>query len=206
MKAGKPHRKATSTSVRGTPGELGVDEWFELNSRDDGSRYELIDGNLIVSPAPSFGHRRLGDRLRAYLESVCPREMVAVTATGLLLDRKPGVIPDLMVVDRAPFEEDAEVARAEWVRLVVEIVSRSATATDRRIKHTKYAEAGIPHFWRIEMRPFRGQGNEKLSVIFAYALEANNEYRLTHRIGAGSTLELTEPFPLTLVPAVLTEI
>lgn len=65
VKARKPHRKATSTSVWSTPGQLGVDEWFELNSRDDGSRYELIDGSLIVSPAPPFKHRRLGDRNEA---------------------------------------------------------------------------------------------------------------------------------------------
>ncbi len=206
VKASKPHRKTTSTSIWSTPGELGVDEWFELNSRDDGSRYELLDGRLIVSPAPPFRHQRLGDRLQTYPESVCPEDMVPVTATGLLLDRKPGVIPDLMVVDKAPFENDAEVAQPEWVHLVVEIVSRSTTATDRRIKHAKYAEAGIPHFWRVEMRPFRGQGNESLPVIFTYALDANRDYELTHRIGAGMATELTEPFKLTLTPAALAAI
>ncbi|MFJ2030993.1 Uma2 family endonuclease [Streptosporangium sp. NPDC087985] len=209
VKAKKPHRKKaapTSDSIWGTPGELTVDEWFELNSRDDGSRYELVDGSLIVSPAPSFRHQRLGDRLQNLLESFSPEEMVPVTATGLLLDRKPGVIPDLMVVDKAPFEEGADIAQPEWVHLVVEIVSKSTTATDRRIKHAKYAEAGIPHFWRIEMRPFRGQGNDELPVIFTYVLDENGEYQLTHRVSAGATADFTEPFKVMLDPAALAEI
>ncbi|ACZ85206.1 Uma2 family endonuclease [Streptosporangium roseum] len=205
VKAKKPHKKAApkSTSFWDTPGELSVDEWFELNSRDDGSRYELIDGSLIVSPAPPFRHQRLGDRLQNLLESMSPEGMVPVTATGLLLDRKPGVIPDLMVVDKAPFEEGADIAQPEWVHLVVEIVSKSTTATDRRIKHAKYAEAGIPHFWRIEMRPFRGQGNDELPVIFTYVLDENGEYQLTHRISAGTTADFTEPFKVTLDPTTL---
>ncbi|GAA2853953.1 Uma2 family endonuclease [Streptosporangium fragile] len=200
----KPHKKATpKTNVWETPGELSVDEWFELNSRDDGGRYELIDGSLIVSPAPPFRHQRIGDRLQTYLETVAPEEMIPVTATGLLLDRKPGVIPDLMVVELAPFEEGAEVAQPEWVHLVVEIVSKSTTATDRAVKHVKYAEAGIPHFWRIEMKPFRGQGSDELPVIFTYTLDENSEYQLIHRIAAGTTVDLIEPFKLTLGPAAL---
>ncbi|MFC5946415.1 Uma2 family endonuclease, partial [Micromonospora harpali] len=157
----------------------------------------------IVSPAPPFRHQRIGDRLQTYLETVAPEEMIPVTATGLLLDRKPGVIPDLMVVELAPFEEGAEVAQPEWVHLVVEIVSKSTTATDRAVKHVKYAEAGIPHFWRIEMKPFRGQGSDELPVIFTYTLDENSEYQLIHRIAAGTTVDLIEPFKLTLGPAAL---
>ncbi|MEU8035793.1 Uma2 family endonuclease [Streptosporangium sp. NPDC049078] len=201
----KPRRKtaAPKTAIWETPGELSLDEWSELNSRDDGGRYELIDGSLIVSPAPPFRHQRIGDRLQTYLETVTPEDLIPVTATGLLLDRKPGVIPDLMVVEAAPFEEGAEVAQPEWVHLVVEIVSRSTTATDRIIKHAKYAEVGIPHFWRVEMKSFRGQGSDDLPVIFTYALDENGEYQLIHRVAAGTTVDLTEPFKLTLDPATL---
>ncbi|MBB2912213.1 Uma2 family endonuclease [Streptosporangium becharense] len=207
VKARKPHKKAApKTSVWETPGELSVEEWFELNSRDDGGRYELIDGSLIVSPAPPFRHQRIGDRLQTYLETMAPEEMIPVTATGLLLDHKPGVIPDLMVVELAPFEDGAEVALPEWVHLVVEIVSKSTTATDRTVKHAKYAEAGIPHFWRVEMRPFRGQGSDELPVIFTYSLDEAGEYQLIHRVAAGTTVDLTEPFKLTLDPAALSQI
>ncbi|MFF5110757.1 Uma2 family endonuclease [Streptosporangium sp. NPDC000509] len=209
LKAKKPTKKprqktaAPKTAIWETPGELSLDEWSELNSRDDGGRYELVDGSLIVSPAPPFRHQRIGDRLQTYLETVAPEDLIPVTATGLLLDRKPGVIPDLMVVEAAPFEKGAEVAQPEWVHLVVEIVAGFTTATDRIIKHAKYAEVGIPHFWRIEMKSFRGQGSDELPVIFTYALDENGEYQLIHRVAAGTTVDLTEPFKLTLDPATL---
>src|SRR5689334_21445591 len=105
--AKKPRKKPQGTAVPATgiwetPGELGVNEWFELNSRDDGGRYELIDGSLIVSPAPSAQHQWIGDRLRRFLEDAAPEELMVVTGTGLLLDSRPGVIPDVMVVERKP--------------------------------------------------------------------------------------------------------
>lgn len=56
------------------------------------------------------------------------------------------------------------------------------------------------------MRPFRGQGDEELPVIFTYALNEGREYQLTHRVGAGTTVELTEPFTVTLAPAALAAI
>ncbi|MEU9830004.1 Uma2 family endonuclease [Streptosporangium sp. NPDC048047] len=209
VKANKPHRKKAAPKRNGpwsTPGELSVDEWFELNSRDDGSRYELIDGSLIVSPAPPAQHQWIGDNLRLLLHTSLPEELAAITATGLLLDDKPGVIPDVIVVERQPFRDGAKLARPEWVRLVVEIVSRSTTATDRRLKPSKYAEAGIPHFWRIEMLPFQGQGNERLPIVFTYELDEDGGYRLVHRVAAGGVAELTEPCKLTLDPAGLARI
>ncbi len=211
VKAKKPVKKPQSTAVPAanfweTPGELGIDEWFELNSRDDGGRYELIDGSLIVSPAPSAQHQWIGDRLRRFLEDAAPKELTVVTGTGLLLDSRPGVIPDVMVVERKPIRDGAQVVDPEWAHLVVKIVSRSTTAVDQIIKPAKYAEAGIPHFWRVEMKPFRGQGSDELPVIFTYALDENGEYRLIHRVATGTTVNLTEPFTFRVDPEALSRI
>ncbi|MEU4403849.1 Uma2 family endonuclease [Streptosporangium sp. NPDC023963] len=209
--AKKPRKKPQSTAVPAagfweTPGELGIDEWFELNSRDDGGRYELIDGSLIVSPAPSAQHQWIGDRLRRFLEDSAPEELMVVTGTGLLLDSRPGVIPDVMVVERKPIRDGAQVVDPEWAHLVVEIVSRSTTAVDRIIKPAKYAEAGIPHFWRVEMKPFRGQGSDELPVIFTYALDENDDYQLVHRVATGTTVNLTKPFAFRVDPEALSRI
>ncbi|GIH35566.1 hypothetical protein Mam01_57300 [Microbispora amethystogenes] len=183
------------------PGELEVEEWFELNTQaDDGSRYELIDGSLIVSPAPLPMHQWIGDNLRAALQEAAPEDLVAITATGLLLDGRPGVIPDIMVVDRQPVRDGASVIRPEWVRLVVEIVSRSTTMTDRVVKPAKYAEAGIPGFWRIETHPFRGQADERLPVVFTYRLGEDGQYQLIHRVGAGEVVAVGEPFKVAVDP------
>ncbi|MEU8202235.1 Uma2 family endonuclease [Streptosporangium sp. NPDC049046] len=215
LKAKKPTQKprkkpqtpaAPAANFWETPGELSVDEWFELNSRDDGCRYELIDGSLTVSPAPPAQHQWIGDRLRRFLEDAAPEELMAITATGLLLDARPGVIPDVMVVERQPIRNGAQLIDPEWVHIVVEIVSRSTTAMDRIIKPAKYAQAGIPHFWRVEMEPFRGQGSDELPVIFTYALDENGEYQLIHRVATGTTVDLTEPFKFRVDPEALSRI
>ncbi|MFC0861312.1 Uma2 family endonuclease [Sphaerimonospora cavernae] len=193
-----------TTSPWHTPGELSVEEWFELNERaGDGSRYELINGSLIVSPAPLPRHQLIGDNLRSVLQDAVPEDLVAITAVGLLLDGRPGVIPDVTVVERQPIRDGATVARPDWVRLAVEIVSKSTTAMDRMVKPAKYAEAGIPYFWRVEMSPFRGQAGDRLPVVFTYRLDEDGQYQLTHRIGAGASIVLTEPFKVTVDPAAL---
>ncbi|GAA3422229.1 hypothetical protein GCM10018952_71700 [Streptosporangium vulgare] len=131
---------------------------------------------------------------------------MVVTGTGLLLDSRPGVIPDVMVVERKPIRDGAQVVDPEWAHLVVEIVSRSTTAVDRIVKPVKYAEAGIPHFWRVEMKPFRGQGADELPVIFTYALDENDGYQLIHRVATGTTVDLTEPFAFRVDPEALSRI
>ncbi|MFF5211844.1 Uma2 family endonuclease [Streptosporangium sp. NPDC000396] len=100
-------------------------------------------------------------------------------------------------------EGGAEVGDPKQVHVVAEITLASTASTDRIIKPAKYAAAGIPHFWRIEMRPFRGQGNDALPVVFTYTLDENGEYQLVHRVSAGMTADLTEPFKLRLDPAAL---
>ncbi|MEU6408522.1 Uma2 family endonuclease [Microbispora sp. NPDC046933] len=201
------HEARAARSPWRVPGELGVEEWFELNAQaDDGSRYELIDGSLIVSPAPLPMHQWIGDNLRAALQEAAPRDLVVITATGLLLDGRPGVIPDVMAVERQPIREGASVVRPEWVRLVVEIVSRSTTMTDRVVKPAKYAEAGIPCFWRVETHPFRGQAADRLPVVLTHRLDENGQYQLTHRVGAGEAVAVAEPFKVTVDPEALARV
>ncbi len=131
---------------------------------------------------------------------------MVVTGTGLLLDSRPGVIPDVMVVERKPIRDGARVVDPEWAHLVVEIVPRSTTAMDRVVKPVKYAEAGTPHFRRVETKPFRGQGADELPVIFTYTLDENDDYQLVHRVATGTTVDLTQPFAFRVDPEALSGI
>ncbi|SDG16732.1 Putative restriction endonuclease [Sinosporangium album] len=198
-----------------TPGVLSVDEWLALNDQaPDGSRYELIDGSLILSPPAGFVHQWIGAGLHATLRAAAPADLVVVSSVGLMLDDSPGALPDLLVLDRDAFArahraarggrgaDTAQVARPEWVKLAVEVVSPPHQVVDRLLKPTKYAEAGIPAFWRVETHPFRGQGGDELPVVFAYTLDGE-VYRLTHRAAAGSPTEVALPFPFTLDPGSL---
>ncbi len=121
---------------------------------DDGRRYEVVDGSLVVSPPPSQWHQALGSALLVQLARQCPADWRVVYEWAVPMGTD-GRVPDLAVV-----AADAPLGGAsphpvgpEHVGLVVEIVSPSSRKTDRFAKPGEYAEAGIPLFWRLETEP-----------------------------------------------------
>ncbi|MFJ8742644.1 Uma2 family endonuclease [Embleya sp. NPDC127516] len=179
-----------------------VDEWIALNEASpDGSRYELVDGSVLMSPPPSMRHQFAGDQLRMFLHAAAPPDFIAVTASGIPMGNQTGLIPDVLVVDRSALAGGIKMPDPSQVHLVVEIVSPSTTTTDRTLKPAKYAAAGILHFWRLETARFRGLGLDRLPVLFTYTLDAEGEYQLTRRLAAGTTTRIEESFPVELDPA-----
>ena len=121
---------------------------------DDGRRYEVVDGHLVVSPPPSQHHQLVAARLCAQLARACPREWEAVVEYALPLGTD-GRVPDVAVVRRRPLGP----SRPPYPRgpadfgLVVEVTSPSTRKTDLFAKPGEYAEAGVPLFWRVEVEP-----------------------------------------------------
>lgn len=122
-----------------------------LETPDDGRRYELIEGEVIVSPAPSAEHQRI-------LRQVVRLLLRAMDAGyGLAYFAPIHVIFDLAEHNTA--EPDAFFILAERrhiitksvVRgapdLVVEVLSPSTRTHDRRTKHQLYARFGVPYYW-----------------------------------------------------------
>lgn len=119
----------------------------------DGRRYEVLDGNLVVSPPPPVWHQTVGAELMAQLRRSAPSAWVVVYES--LFDYGgDGRVPDLMVVRReAAHDRRALAYTAEDVGLVVEIVSASSRRTDRLSKPAEYAEQRVPMMWRVELEP-----------------------------------------------------
>src|SRR4029079_2360840 len=121
---------------------------------DDGNRYEVIDGELFVTPAPSWMHQRAAAELfrmiAAYLERE-PYADVLLAPADVSFSRTRIVQPDVFVVPLVdgrrprPFEEGGRLL------LAVEILSPSTARADRVAKRVLFRDEGVREYWVIDL-------------------------------------------------------
>jgi len=119
---------------------------------DDGNRYEVVFGELLVTPAPRPWHQVLVTRLAAALDAYLRVEPVGVPLVspadiswgiGILVQ------PDLFVLPL----EDARTGQWPAMRhllLAVEVLSPSSTRADRFTKRRLYQEQRVPVYWAVD--------------------------------------------------------
>ena len=121
---------------------------------DDGNRYELIEGEIVVSRAPGLTHQSVsGNLFNGIKNFLTENPLGEVWATpGVIFDDFNGVMPDLVFVSA---ERRKEIAAGERVtgapELVVEILSQG-TVNERRDRVTKlklYAKFGVKEYWLV---------------------------------------------------------
>ena len=118
-------------------------------------RYELLDGELIMVPAPNLEHQRIGIRLGALLHGfVQERGLGEVfhAPCDVVLSNTDVVQPDLLFVsnERAHLLlGGANVLGAP--DLVVEILSPSTAGRDRTLKRALYAKYGVKEYWLVDL-------------------------------------------------------
>ncbi|WP_030681277.1 Uma2 family endonuclease [Streptomyces cellulosae] len=152
---------------------------------------ELIDGSLVfVSPQTNFHSRAIRMLDNTLLDQV-PDELDVIREMTVKLNKRNRPEPDVLV-----FRADADTGpkqtwyRPEDVVIAVEVVSEDSEDRDRELKPRKYAQAGIPHYWRVEE-------NQGLPVVYVYELDpATQSYGLTGIFH--DKLELTVPFPIDI--------
>ncbi len=149
---------------------------------DDGMRYELVDGALVVSPPPVLRHDHVVAQLVVLLNGVLEQPWVVVAGGGLRFDDRNYREPDLQVVRRAALAQ--ELAAPGDVLLAVEVMSPTSVSTDRVTKPAQYAAAGLPHYWRVELRE---------PVLVTHALDGD-AYRETGRFTGQVVVQ--QPVPL----------
>jgi len=194
---------SVATVEQGGPWTL--DDWFEMNERSSGARYELINGGLLVSPAPSFSHQWACDRISRTLGDAAPSEFWCVSGVGVeFLDDGyvAALMPDVVAAYRR--KPEPRTLRSDSIVIAVEVVSPSSKANDRHLKPSLYAGAGIPHYWRIEIDSFVRQRTDALPIVFAYVLK-DGGYVLEQRVGAGNLLQISDPFEISFDPAILAD-
>jgi Uma2 family endonuclease len=121
---------------------------------DDGRRYEVLGGELIVSPAPSTRHQWVSVELTAQIRSFARRKQLGLVFSAPLdvrLGRHDIVQPDIVFI----LNEHLHILQAWGIEgspdLLVEIVSPSSRLNDRIRKSAIYADQGVPEYWIVDL-------------------------------------------------------
>lgn len=119
---------------------------------DDGNRYEVVYGELLVTPAPRPWHQVVVQRLSYALEHYVRSHPVGVVLSSPAdISWGPDVLvqPDVFVL---PVEEARTLtwSRMRTLLLVAEVLSPSTASADRFLKRLRYREAGVPRYWVID--------------------------------------------------------
>lgn len=167
-------------------------DWTEADLEtlpDDGSRYEIIDGRLLVVPPAGEVHNSRGIELLIQLKNAAPAGWRVVYEIGLAID-EDRLVPDLLVLPPDAPMADAAFNDVTVIKpqLVIEIASRSTETTDAGNKLVTYARAGIPAYWRVA----------RDGKMFLHALMEAGAYGLIATIAPGERHSVLFPFPLEL--------
>ncbi len=162
----------------------------------DGRRYEIHEGELSVTPAPSPRHQRISRNLFDILhQHVKVRSLGEVLFSPLdcILDETTIVQPDLVYLDPTRLGRVSDRGIEGPPTLVVEILSPTTTIIDRSTKRQLYRRHGVPYYWIVD---------PEARTVEAYVL-AEGSYQLATRAFGAEPVSLP-PFPdLALVPASL---
>ena len=122
-----------------------------LQMPDDGQRYEIIDGELIVTPAPTANHQRVLFQLIRLLDGFVLEHgggELFLAPFDVQLGYHDIVEPDLLFIASDQGRVPGEQHKFEGSpNLVVEVVSPSSRQTDRVKKMALYARSGVPEYW-----------------------------------------------------------
>ena len=115
---------------------------------DDGLRYELVDGVLLVSAAPSTVHQIVLVELLALLREACPPDARTLVApTDYQPTRRRSLQPDVLVAWRRDVGETSITAP---LLLAVEVLSPSTRSVDLLLKRGLYEESGVAAYWVVD--------------------------------------------------------
>ncbi|MEO8635024.1 MAG: Uma2 family endonuclease [Gemmatimonadales bacterium] len=118
----------------------------------DGRRYEVIRGELLVTPAPRMRHELIVARLMYALSAYLEREPVGTVLGSrgdIVFGTHTKVEPDVFVVP------PQEMATLDWAQvrhllLIVEVLSPSSRRFDRFTKRVEFQRQGIPLYWVVD--------------------------------------------------------
>jgi len=124
-----------------------------LNTPDDGKRYEILDGDLAVTPSPITNHQRVSRDLEFILHAYVKERglgEVFYAPIDVILDKHTIVVPDIVYVSAARAHLVQKHGIVGAPDLLVEILSPSTKHRDRGVKAKLYARFGVDEYWIVD--------------------------------------------------------
>ena len=144
---------------------------------EDGSRYEVLDGELFVTPAPSWNHQRvvflLASTLREYVRPQALGE-VLLSPADIELSEERLVQPDVFVIPPTPGRRPQSWREAKSLLLVAEVLSPSTARADRTNKRDIFQDERVPEYWIVDPDARvieRWRPHDKRPEILAHTIE-----------------------------------
>lgn len=160
---------------------------------DDGRRHELIDGVLVVTPAPLIRHQRAVIRLISILQAGLPPELELFPApVDVALADDTVVQPDLLVAPRSQFTERDLPGPP---LLAVEVLSPSTRLVDLNLKKARYEAAGCPSYWVFD--PDRAE-------LMVWEL-ADDTYGPPTVVAGDDVFRAQRPYAVEIVPSAIAQ-
>ena len=157
---------------------------------DDGHRYELLDGVLVVSPRPTPAHQVVAFTLASILDGAAPPEWQVVPEPAVMVSRDTEFSPDIVVVGRDQLS-GAKITRPPI--LAVEVRSPSTALIDLNRKKAAYERFGVPSYWVVIP-------DQSMPELIAFGLR-EGRYEEAARVSGGEPFVARRPFPVEVVPA-----
>lgn len=147
-------KQQTPTESWPEQGQWAYEDWLRLP--DDGFRYELIEGELLMSPPPSVEHQNAVSSLLSEMRRHARRNNLGLVLTApigvRLTDSSVTVQPDILFVEKAR----EGIIRQDLIEgapdLVVEVLSPSNWMIDRGRKQEAYRRSGVREYWIVDYR------------------------------------------------------
>lgn len=170
--------------------EWTVDDLASLP--DDGLQYELLDGLLLVTPAPVPKHQRFVRGMFLALHAACPAETYEVFFAPLdwQPDIRTSLQPDVLVVG---VDQIGARSLTGSLALAVEVLSPSTRRKDQVLKRSKYEDAGVQAYWIVDP-----DGPSVTAWV-----TRDGRYLAAGAASGDEVLELSEPFAVRVQPSAL---
>lgn len=153
---------------------------------------EMVDGAVVMSPSPGFGHSDMVLSLAGVLRAAAPAELRVLAAPfPVRLGRGTELRPDLLVARYVDLTRDGLTAPP---LLAVEVASPGGELVDRTLKRIVYARHGIGGYWLLD---------PETPALTVLELDEAGDYRTAAEVVGAEVFTAARPFAVEVSPLAL---